>query len=241
MRCSAHGVEFIAAYEGFVDHPYRDSGGVWTIGYGHTGPGTQSMGAISRARGLELLARDVRSAESAVNALGLAFTQGQFDALVSFVFNCRAGTLEPSRSLGQALRRRGMRGVPQAMALYTHAGGQVLAGLVKRRAAEGAMFAHPGAIAVAANGAAADGAPAGGAATWLTPKELRRCRELDQLRQVAQRTPAQERRIARLVGVLTAQRKRIWQRAQPQPRGDGHGWEYRDRRQRYHSLLARTA
>ena len=39
MRCSAHGVEFIAAYEGFVNHPYRDSGGVWTIGYGHTGPG----------------------------------------------------------------------------------------------------------------------------------------------------------------------------------------------------------
>ena len=82
MRCSAHGVEFIAAYEGFVDHPYRDSGGVWTIGYGHTGGGTQSMGTISRARGLELLAQDVRSAERAVNALGLAFTQAQFDALV---------------------------------------------------------------------------------------------------------------------------------------------------------------
>ena len=75
MRCSAHGVEFIAAYEGFVDHPYRDSGGVWTIGYGHTGPGVASMGTISRARGLELLAHDVGSAEHAVNALGLAFTQ----------------------------------------------------------------------------------------------------------------------------------------------------------------------
>ena len=108
MRCSAHGVEFIAAYEGFVNHPYRDSGGVWTIGYGHTGPGVASMGTISRARGLELLARDVGSAEHAVNALGLAFTQNQFDALVSFVFNCGPGTLEPSRSLGQALRQRGL-------------------------------------------------------------------------------------------------------------------------------------
>jgi lysozyme len=236
MRCSAHGVEFIAAYEGFVDHPYRDSGGVWTIGYGHTGPGVASMGTITRARGLELLANDVRSAESAVNALGLAFTQGQFDALVSFVFNCGPGTLEPSRSLGQAVRRRGMRGVPQAMALYTHAGGRVLPGLVKRRAAEGAMFAHPG-----VKGAPAKGSPAGGAATWLTDKELKRCRELDRLRAIAARTPAQERRIERLVGVLTTQRKLIWKRAQPQPRGDGRGWEYRDRRQRYHSLLARTA
>lgn len=236
MRCSTHGVEFIAAYEGFVDHPYRDSGGVWTIGYGHTGGGTQSMGTISRARGLELLAQDVRSAERAVNALGLAFTQAQFDALVSFVFNCGPGTLDPSRSLGQALRQRGMRGVPQAMALYTHAGGQVLAGLVKRRAAEGAMFAHAG-----AKGSPAKGSPAGGAATWLTDKELKRCRELDKLRQIAARTPAQERRLDRLVGLLTTQRKLIWTRAQPKPRGDGQGWDYRNRRQRYHSLLARTA
>lgn len=237
MRASTHGVEFIAAYEGFVNHPYRDSGGVWTIGYGHTGPGVQSMGTITRARGLELLASDVRGAENAVNALGLAFTQGQFDALVSFVFNCGPGTLEPSRSLGHALRQRGMRGVPAAMALYTRdAHKQVLAGLVKRRAAEGALFAHPG-----TGGPATSAAAASGAATWLTPKELKRCRELDELRKVAPRTPAQERRIGRLVGVLTAQRKLIWQRAQPKPRGDGQGWDYRDRRQRYHSLLARTA
>jgi lysozyme len=237
MRCSAHGVEFIAAYEGFVNHPYRDSGGVWTIGYGHTGSGVASMGTISRARGLELLALDVGSAEHAVNALGLAFTQSQFDALVSFVFNCGPGTLEPSRSLGQALRQRGMRGVPQAMALYTHAGGQVLAGLVKRRAAEGAMFAHPG----SSTSAPAKGAPVAGAATWLTEKELKRCREVDKLRRVEARTPAQERRLDRLMGLLTTQRKLIWKRAQPKPRGDGQGWEYRDRRQRYHSLLARTA
>jgi lysozyme len=226
MRTSKHGVEFIAGYEGFVDHPYRDSGGVVTIGYGHTGPGTGSMGRITRAHGLELLAQDVRSAEDAVNALGLDLTQNQFDALVSFVFNCGPGTLDPSRSLGQALRQGGMKGVPAAMALYTHdAAGHALAGLVKRRSAEGAMFGHPGPSV---------------AGSWLTPKELKRCREVDKLRKVAKRTPAQERRLGRLIGLLTAQRKLIWQKAQPQPRGDGRGWDHRDRRQRYHSLLART-
>ena len=81
----------------------------------------------------------------------------------------------------------------------------------------------------------------GAAATWLTAKELKRCRELDQLRRIDARTPAQQRRLDRLVGLLTTQRKLIWKRAQPKPRGDGQGWEYRDRRQRYHSLLARTA
>jgi lysozyme len=226
MRTSKHGVEFIAGYEGFVDHPYRDSGGVLTIGYGHTGPGTGSMGKITRARGLELLAQDVRSAENAVNALGLDLTQNQFDAVVSFVFNCGPGTLEPSRSLGHALRQGGMQGVAAAMALYTHdAAGRPLAGLVRRRAAEGAMFGQAGPKAKA---------------SWLTPKELRRCREVDQLRKVAKRTPTQERRLGRLIGLLTAQRKIIWQKAQPKPRGDGRGWEYRDRRQRYHSLLTRT-
>jgi lysozyme len=227
MRASTHGVEFIASYEGFVDHPYRDSGGVWTIGYGHTGPGVSTMGKITRARGLELLALDVRSAEHAVNALGLRLSQGQFDALVSFVFNCGAGTLEPSRSLGHALRQPGMGGVGAAMALYTHdANGRVQPGLVNRRAAEGTLFGQRG---------------ANGPASWLTPKELQRCRELDRLRKLATRTPAQQRRIGGLVGVLTAQRKLIWQTAQPKPRGDGHGWEYGYRRQRYHSLLARTA
>jgi lysozyme len=227
MRTSEHGIEFISAYEGFVDHPYRDSGGVWTIGYGHTGPGVQSMGTITHQRARALLAEDVRGAEHDVNAVSRAFTQAQFDALVSFVFNCGAGTLAGSRSLGRALRTNGMRGVPTAMALYTHdANGSELPGLVKRRAAEGALF-----------GRAAPEGPA----RWLTPKELEQCRELDDLRQVKRPTAEQKRRIARLVGALTEQRKRIWRQAQPTPRGDGHGWDYGERRHRYHSLWVRTA
>jgi lysozyme len=227
MRASKHGIEFIAGFEGFVDHPYRDSGGVWTIGYGHTGPDVASMGRITRARGLELLAGDVRSAEGAVNALGIGLTQNQFDALVSFVFNCGPGTLDASRSVGHAVRQPGMRGVPAAMALFTRDNHRnVLAGLVRRRAVEGALFEQ---------------SLGGGPASWLTPKELRRCRELDELRALPTRNAAQERRIGTLVDKLTAQRKVIWQKAQRSPRGDGRGWDYRDRRHRYHSLLVRTA
>jgi lysozyme len=227
MRTSRHGVEFIASYEGFRDRAYRHSGDVWTIGYGHTGPGVASMGTITHARGLELLAADVRSAEHAVNALGMTLSQGQFDALVSFVFNCGPGTLAPSSSLGHALREPGMKGVPAAMALYVHDGlRRVLPGLVKRRAAEGQLFRQNG---------------ANRSAPWLTTKELRRCRELDKLRRLKSRTPAQERRIGTLVSRLTTQRKLIWQKAQPKPKGDGRGWDHRFRRQRYRSLLARTA
>jgi lysozyme len=229
MKTSDHGVEFIASFEGFVDHPYQDPGlGIWTIGYGHTGPGTRSMGKITHARGLELLARDLATAEAAVNGLGLKLSQPQFDALVSIAFNCGGGIVAASTSLGKALRAPGMAGVPAALRLYTHAGKKELPGLVKRRNAEAEMW-----------GKAA--AAASGPASWLTPVELRRCRELDDLRKAANRTAEQERRMGVLVRVLTEQRKRIWHAAQPSPKGDGNGWDFRERRQRYRSLLSRTA
>jgi lysozyme len=231
MKTSDHGVEFIASYEGFMDHPYTDPGrGIWTIGYGHTGPGTQSMGKITHAKGLELLAGDLAIAESAVNRLGLKLSQPQFDALVSIAFNCGGGIVAASTALGKALRSSGMAGVPAALRLYTHAGNKELPGLVKRRNAEAVMW-----------GNAAAAAASSGPASWLTPVELRRCRELDELRKTSNPTPEQERRKAVLVRVLTAQRKRIWHAAQPSPRGDGNGWDFRDRRQRYRSLLTRTA
>jgi lysozyme len=228
MKTSEHGVEFISSFEGFVDHPYRDPVGVWTIGYGHTGAGTQSMGKITHAKALELLGRDLAIAESAINGLHLQFTQPQFDALVSIAYNCGGGIVAASTSLGKALREGGMSGVPAALRLYTHAQGKVLPGLVRRRNDEAEMWGKPGE-------AAADGP-----ASWLTPVELRRCRELDELRKAQTPNDEQKRRMGVLVSVLTAQRKRIWHTAQDSPKGDGHGWDYRNRRQRYRSLLVRT-
>jgi lysozyme len=227
MKTSQNGVEFVASYEGFRDAPYRDPIGVWTIGYGHTGPGTQGMGKISHQRALDLLAADLGVAEAAVNGLSLKLTQPQFDALVSIAFNCGGGIVAASTALGKALRAPGMAGVPAALRLYTHAGNKELPGLVKRRNAEAVMWGKA--------------AAATGPASWLTPVELRRCRELDELRKAATPSAEQQRRMTVLVRVLTDQRKRIWHAAQPSPRGDGNGWDYRDRRQRYRSLLSRTA
>src|SRR3954468_19480639 len=97
MRTSDHGVEFIASYEGFRDHPYRDPGrGLSTIGYGHTGPGTPSMGKITHARGLEPLAGDLGNGAGRVHGLSLELTQAQFDALVSIAFSCGGGIVAPA-------------------------------------------------------------------------------------------------------------------------------------------------
>jgi hypothetical protein len=87
---------------------------------------------------VELPVGDIRQAEEAINAIGLELSQPQFDAAVSFVYNCGAGTLHGP--FGWALQHD-LEAVPQAMSLYvTDAAGRVLAGLVRRRAAEGALF-----------------------------------------------------------------------------------------------------
>jgi hypothetical protein len=65
----------------------------------------------------------------------------------------------------------------------------------------------------------------------LTRHERKLCRELDELRR--RRRDLSRRRA--IVRELTAQRKRIWRAAQ------ASGWDTRNRRQRYRSLLARTA
>lgn len=77
-----------------------------------------------------------------------------------------------------------------------------------------------------------------GPADWLTPTELRWVRQYDRL---LRRQPDASVALGKLRRLMTAQRKRIWRRAQPKAKGgDGRGWDASFRRQRYESLLART-
>lgn len=79
--------------------------------------------------------------------------------------------------------------------------------------------------------------PRSDALAHLTRTERRWCRELDKLR----REGRDLKRRQTLVRVLTQQRKRIWHEAQTKAKGgDGLGWDVRNRRKRYRSLLART-
>lgn len=229
MKTSQDGIDFIAAQESLVLRAYKPvrSEALWTIGYGHYGVTEGTVWTAAQARAA--LERDLAVAEKAVTAcsqaIKRAFTQSQFDALVSFVFNCGSAALAAGKTLGNALRRAFTK-VPEAMAAYVKDGaGNVLKGLVERRRLEGGMFARKLSPS-----------------SWLTAVELRRVRELDQLRRLPALSKAQAGREDVLVRVLTEQRKRIWTQAQPRAKGgDGRGWDYRNRRQRYSSLLARTA
>ena len=135
MKTSKAALDQIAKYEGIRLKAYRCPAGVWTIGVGHTGGVTEGM-TITHDQAMAFFADDIKASERAVEKLGMELTQGQFDALVSFCYNCGAGNLK------KLCTGRTKKQIADAIPLYNKGGGKVLAGLVKRRAWERGLFAE---------------------------------------------------------------------------------------------------
>lgn len=124
----------------FAAYPDPGTGGdPWTIGWGATGPdigpGTVWTQAQCDAR---LTADLARFAADVARALGEAPTsQAQFDALVSFHYNTGA----IARATLTRLHRAGDHaGAAAEFGKWVHAGGRKLTGLIRRRAAEAALY-----------------------------------------------------------------------------------------------------
>lgn len=135
--------KLIQHYEGFYDTAYLCPAGVPTIGYGHTRTVTKAdvgVKVISMQTALDLLRADLEDAENDVcKMVSVKLNQDQFDALVSFMFNV-GGTNFRTSTLRRILNDGDYAGVPEQMNRWTHGGGKVLAGLVKRRKSEGVLF-----------------------------------------------------------------------------------------------------
>ena len=150
-KTSARGIRFIAGWEGWSAVPYNDLAGNATIGYGHllhhepvTAADRATWGTITRGRGLELLAGDVRVAEQAVNRLvrpAFGF-QWRYDAIASFVFNVGAHAFATSHLLGLLNSGRLRRGAADELLRWDHAGGVEWPGLLARRKAERRLFLY---------------------------------------------------------------------------------------------------
>ena len=138
------GFALTRSFEGLRLTAYQDSVDVWTIGYGHTGSEVHRGQFISETEAETLLRSDLSSAVRAVRkAIEVDLAQHQFDALVDFCFNLGRGSF-----LGSSLLRYVNQGefdnATAQFGLWVHAGGKVLAGLVRRRAAEAALFSGHG-------------------------------------------------------------------------------------------------
>ena len=141
MRLSAAGLELIKQAEGFRGNRYIDVAGFPTIGYGHKlSPQESFVDGIDRHEAEYLLRRDVAAAEEAVARLvKVHLTQGQFDALVDFVFNLGSGRLAGSTLLKQ-LNAGQFSDAAGQLLLWNHCGNKENAGLKSRREAELALW-----------------------------------------------------------------------------------------------------
>lgn len=144
MKISKAGLNLIKEFEGIRLESYKCPAGIWTLGIGHTsaaGPPKVEPGMrITVQEAYDILNRDLDQYEAAVNKyVKVPLTQNQFDALVSFVYNVGVGAFQKSTLL-KKLNAGQYNAVPGELMKWTKAGGKELAGLVRRRRAEAALW-----------------------------------------------------------------------------------------------------
>lgn len=139
MHISEKGLNLIKQFEGLRLKAYKCPAGVWTIGYGHTS-NVKPDDVITEAQATELLIRDVFDCEGVINRLVTkTLTQGQYDALCSFIFNLGAGAFQRSTLL-RKINQGDFAGASREFSRWIYAGGKVLNGLKARRQAEKQLF-----------------------------------------------------------------------------------------------------
>lgn len=139
MRTSQKGIDLIKKFEGCRLEAYKCPAGIWTIGYGHT-KGVQNGQKTTQAQAEEFLREDLKIYEQAVEAcVKVPLSQNQFDALVSFCYNCGAEALRTSTLL-RLLNEGKYSEAGEQFLRWNKAGGKVLVGLTRRREEERELF-----------------------------------------------------------------------------------------------------
>ncbi len=115
--------------------------GLWRYTVGSDGrPIDLDMGAISETEAEALLIRDLESSQGWVSRLiKTALTENQYSALTSFTFNVGCSALMRS-TLRMKLNRGEYQNAVDEFQKWKFANKRILAGLVRRRAAEWKLF-----------------------------------------------------------------------------------------------------
>lgn len=134
------GENLIKSFEKLAYTAYQDEGGVWTIGFGHTGPEVVEGLVWTYLQVEAAFIADTQAAVAANNAmLPPSINQNQFDALVSFAFNVGVNA-EGHSTLLRKINAGDLPGAADEFKRWNHVNGVVSAGLTERRDAERALF-----------------------------------------------------------------------------------------------------
>jgi len=129
------GVGLTEQFEGCALTPYQDVAGVWTNGYGNTHRVVPGVAITQAQAETDLLANIQWACAVVLNAVTVPLTQGEFNALVDFVFNEGSGHFASSTLLN-LLNAGNYAAAAKQFEVWDVAGGQVVAGLLRRRIAE---------------------------------------------------------------------------------------------------------
>jgi len=140
MRYSKQGIDLTKQFESCRLVAFKPTpSDPWTLGWGHT-LGVEEGMTCSQGQADQWLLDDVADAENAVNRLvKIGLTQEEFDALVDFTFNVGVNAFQHSTLLAK-LNENDVQGAADEFEKWDMAGGQVVAGLLRRRNAERALF-----------------------------------------------------------------------------------------------------
>lgn len=140
MKIGQVGIDLIKKYEGCRLEAYLCPAGKWTIGWGHT-VGVYQGQTITQEEADRIFLNDIQVYVKAVNKYvdKYNFTQNQFDALVSFAYNCGTGALANVMSCCNTKQE-----IADECKLYVKGNGVTLPGLVKRRQEEYDLFVKDG-------------------------------------------------------------------------------------------------
>jgi len=140
-RINSAGLELLKDFEGLSLKAYQDSGGIYTIGYGHVTTAKEGM-IIDEAEAERLLLSDLDTAELAVDQLvtGRVLSDNEFSALVVFVFNIGVFAFQKSTMLNLLNTGVEAQRVADQFDRWNKVKGVILKGLIRRRTAEKKLF-----------------------------------------------------------------------------------------------------
>lgn len=141
MKISKSGLQMIKNFEGLLLVASNKLDGVWTVGFGCT-VGVKPYQRVTEKQAEAMLLKEVAKHETYVNKYvnQLKLNQNQFDALVSFSYNCGGGNLKNLVADKNGKATRDKETIAKKMLLYNKCNGKVMRGLANRRQKEYDLF-----------------------------------------------------------------------------------------------------
>lgn len=139
MSVNAAAIAIIKAAEGCKLTAYQDGNGIWSIGYGHTGPEVVEGLTIDEDQADAHLETDTGSVDVGVGIYCPSATDNQHSAMCSLAYNIGLGNFKKS-TVCRLHNAGDFVGAAVAFKMWNKIAGEVSEGLNTRRAAEAALY-----------------------------------------------------------------------------------------------------